>query len=51
MNTQTLSPERETVEDLMTSVPCFSSRLYGLRNHKQTLEKALSDVKKPQATP
>jgi putative resolvase len=36
-----LSPEREMVEDLMTIVHCFSSRLYGLRNYRKTLKEAL----------
>src|ERR1043165_6808947 len=40
MNTETLSPEREMVEDLMTIVQCFSSRLYGLRNYRKALAKA-----------
>jgi len=43
MNTETLSPEREMVEDLMTIVQCFSSRLYGLRNYRKALAKALGD--------
>jgi predicted site-specific integrase-resolvase len=29
------------VEDLMTIVHCFSSRLYGLRNYKKALKDAL----------
>jgi len=41
LNNETLSPEREMVEDLMTIVHCFSSRLYGLRNYKKTLKDAL----------
>ncbi len=41
MNTESLSPEREMVEDLMTITHCFSSRLSGLRNYQKTLEKAL----------
>ena len=32
INPQSLSPEQELVQDLMTIVHCFSSRLYGLRN-------------------
>lgn len=51
MNTETLSPEREMVEDLMTIVDCFSSRLYGLRNYKKSLAKALDHDKSPQNTP
>jgi putative resolvase len=43
MNTESLSPEREMVEDLMTIVHCFSSRLYGLRHYRKTLQQALTD--------
>ncbi len=43
MNTETLSPEREMVEDLMTIVHSYSSRLYGLRNYRKALKKALQD--------
>ena len=43
MNTETLSPEQELVQDLITITHCFSSRLYGLRNYRQALEKALKD--------
>jgi predicted site-specific integrase-resolvase len=41
INDEKLSPEREMVEDLMTIVHCFSSRLYGLRNYKKALKTAL----------
>lgn len=41
INDERLSPEREMVEDLMTIVHCFSSRLYGLRNYKKALKSAL----------
>lgn len=41
INDEKLSPEREMVEDLMTIVHCFSSRLYGLRNYKKALKDAL----------
>jgi excisionase family DNA binding protein len=41
LNQDRLSPETEMVEDLMTIVHCFSSRLYGLRNYKKTLEQSL----------
>jgi putative resolvase len=41
LNAQTLSPEAEMVQDLMTIVHCFSSRLYGLRNYKKSLREAL----------
>jgi excisionase family DNA binding protein len=41
INDEKLSPEREMVEDLMTIVHRFSSRLYGLRNYKKALKSAL----------
>ena len=41
LNNETLSPEQEMVQDLMTIVHCFSSRLYGLRNYKKALQDAL----------
>lgn len=51
MNSETLSPEREMVEDLMTIVHTFSSRLYGLRNYRKTLKKALEhDPQSPHPT-
>lgn len=42
MNTESLSPEAEMVQDLMTILHCFSSRLYGLRNYRKTLKEALA---------
>jgi putative resolvase len=42
MNTESLSPETEMVQDLMAIIHCFSSRLYGLRNYKKTLKEALA---------
>src|SRR5438067_6394553 len=48
MNTQTLSPEQELVQDLMTITHCFSSRLYGLRNYRKALKKALADENRTQ---
>ena len=42
LNSEQLSPEQEMVQDLMTIVHCFSSRLYGLRNYKKTLKGALA---------
>jgi putative resolvase len=41
LNQERLSPEAEMVQDLMTIIHCFSSRLYGLRNYKKRLEEAL----------
>ena len=42
MNNQSLSPEQELTQDLMTILHCFSSRLYGLRNYRRTLKEALA---------
>ncbi|MFC5479066.1 IS607 family transposase [Massilia suwonensis] len=41
LNQERLSPEQEVVQDLMTIVHCFSSRLYGLRNYRRQLRAAL----------
>ena len=43
MNSEPLSPEQELVQDLMSIVHCFSSRLSRLRNSRKALEKALKD--------
>ncbi|GCE22154.1 IS607 family transposase [Dictyobacter kobayashii] len=43
MNTEQLSPEQEFVQDLIAIPHCFSSRLYGLRNYRKALKKALKD--------
>jgi predicted site-specific integrase-resolvase len=47
VNLETLSPEQEMVQDLMTIVHCFSSRLYGLRNYRKALKKALQNDQSP----
>lgn len=39
VNQVSLSPQQEMVEDLLSIVHCFSSRLYGLRKYKQILKK------------
>jgi len=41
LNQETLSPEQEMVQDLMTIIHGFSSRLYGLRNYRKSLQEAL----------
>jgi predicted site-specific integrase-resolvase len=41
LNQERLSPEQEMVQDLMTIVHCFLSRLYGLRNYRKKLQEAL----------
>ncbi len=43
LNQERLSPEQEMVQDLMTIVHCFSSRLYGLRNYRKKLNEALRE--------
>ena len=43
LNTEELSPEQELVQDLITITHCFSSRLYGLRNYRKALKKAIAD--------
>jgi predicted site-specific integrase-resolvase len=43
MNTESLSPEQELVQDLMAITHCFSARLYGLRKYKSILKKAVED--------
>jgi putative resolvase len=43
MNTEALSPEQELVQDLVTITHCLSSRLYGLRNYRKALKKAIAD--------
>jgi putative resolvase len=48
LNTETLSPEQELVQDLMAITQCFSSRLYGLRNYRKALAKALRDENRAQ---
>jgi putative resolvase len=50
LNTESLSPEQEMVQDLMTIIHCFSSRLYGLRNYRKAVQKALQDGEGTQDT-
>ena len=46
MNQESLSPEQEMVQDMLSIVHCFSARLYGLRNYRKSLRQALeSDTK------
>ena len=42
MNNQSLSPEQELTQDLLTILHCFSGRLPGLRNYRNTLKEALA---------
>ena len=50
LNTESLSPEQEMVQDLMTIIDCFSSRLDGLRNYHRVIQKALQDGQSAQDT-
>jgi predicted site-specific integrase-resolvase len=45
-NAQSLSPEAEMTQDLLSIVHCFSSRLYGLRKYKKTLAEDLAATPK-----
>ncbi|QXN67983.1 hypothetical protein FPHOBKDP_00233 [Listeria phage LPJP1] len=45
INLESSSPEKELVDDLMTIIHVFSSRLYGLRKYKKTLRDDLDDNK------
>jgi predicted site-specific integrase-resolvase len=38
LNNESVSPQEEMVQDLMTIVHCFSSRLYGLRNYQNKIK-------------
>lgn len=51
LNTESLSPEQEMVQDLMTITHCFSARLYGLRNYRKALQKAVKDDTSAQDSP
>ena len=42
-NAQTLSPQQELVEDLMSVIHSFSCRLYGLRKYKKEISKLVSE--------
>ena len=51
VNNQSLSPEQELTQDLMTILQCFSSRLSGLRNYRKTLKEALAHGNNPDQSP
>lgn len=44
VNQEPLSPQEEVVNDLMTIIHCFSSRLYGLRNYKRKIKDMVQSV-------
>lgn len=37
MNAESLSPEEEMTQDLLSIIHCFSSRLYGLRKYRKKI--------------
>ena len=43
LNERQLSPEQELVEDILSILHCFSSRLYGLRKYKIKVKKAIQE--------
>ena len=45
VNQESLSPQQEMVEDLMTIVHTFSCRLYGMRKYKKQLQQDYPDAK------
>ena len=51
MNQESLSPEQEMVQDMLSIVHCFSARLYGLRNYRKSLRQALADDTQSQDRP
>jgi predicted site-specific integrase-resolvase len=46
VNQESLSPQQEMVEDLMSVIHCFSCRLYGLRNYKKQIKK-IAEMQEP----
>ena len=48
MNNEQLSPKQEMIQEMQAIVHCFSARLYGLRNYRKALDKALEDDKSAQ---
>jgi len=43
MNAETLSPEVEMTQDLLSIIHCFSSRLYGLRKYKKQIARLVAE--------
>ena len=44
MNAESLSPEQEMTQDLLSIIHCFSSRLYGLRKYKKKLREMIMEA-------
>lgn len=49
VNQESLSPQQEMVEDLVSIVHTFSCRLYGMRKYKQTIKEDFPNIKLPDA--
>jgi predicted site-specific integrase-resolvase len=43
-NAETLSPQEELIQDLLSIINCFSSRVYGLRKYKAKMKKILAGI-------
>ncbi len=43
MDNEAVSPKQEMIQDMLAIVHCFSGRLYGLRNYRKALGKALAN--------
>ncbi len=43
INSESLSPEEEMVQDLLSIVHVFSSRLYGLRRYKKQIRQIVEE--------
>ena len=41
LNDRKLSPEQELIQDMLSIIHCFSSRLYGLRKYKSSIKEDL----------
>jgi len=47
MNQESLSPEEEMTQDLLSVIHCFSSRLYGLRKYKKKIKALIVEDHSP----
>jgi predicted site-specific integrase-resolvase len=47
MNAPSLSPEEEMEKDLLSIIHCFSSRLYGLRRYKKSIDAMIRSKEVP----
>ena len=49
MNAESMSPEQEMTQDLLSIINCFSSRLYGLRKYKKKITDLVESQPDPKA--